>query len=152
MRRGVCRSMHYIYADVYIYMYIYKDVKYFVTIIIRLWQDWCLNVLWYHNWNMFGHRSNFRYARWCRCSSTWDSLLHVVTAFCGWTLDLSLVIAGCLGLSSHGSVYIYIDNIYIYIWHMYIYTDTHTSVYVTLDLSLVIAGRLSLVYVHMHIE
>ena len=62
---------------------------------------------------------------------------YVVIAFCGWTLDLSLAIAGRLGLSSHGSVYIYIyvTRVYVYIYiymliDIYIYTDTHTSVYV----------------------
>ena len=68
------------------------------------------------------------------CSFTWDSLLHVVTAFCGWTLDLSLVIAGCLGLSSHGSVYIYIDNIYIYDTCIYIYIEMFIDIYIYIQI------------------
>ena len=47
---------------------------------------------------MFRQRSNFCYARSGRCSLTLVSLLHVVIVFCVWTLDLSLVNAGRLGL------------------------------------------------------
>jgi hypothetical protein len=39
---------------------------------------------------------------------SFSSVLYVVIAFCSWTLGLSLAIAGRLGLSSHGSVCIYI--------------------------------------------
>ena len=54
---------------------------------------------------------------------SFSSVLHVVIAFCSWTLDLSLVIAGRLSLVY---VYIYIEMLI----DIYIYTDTHTSVYV----------------------
>ena len=51
---------------------------------------------------VFSQRSNFCYARSCRCSLPLVSLLHVVIAFCSWTLDMSLVIADRLSLLWRG--------------------------------------------------
>jgi hypothetical protein len=77
-----------------------------------------------------------------------DSAATFVMHFCGWTLDLSLAIAGRLGLSSwvvYLSIYI-CDTcicIYIYIYayrhiyiYIYIYEDAHTSVYVYIYISI----------------
>ena len=64
MRRGVCRSMHYIFTDVYVHIYIYIYLKYLVTIFIRLWQVW----------NADGHMCwKPRFRRGARCSffSSW---------------------------------------------------------------------------------